>query len=90
MDSAEFQEWKAYLSIEPIGEERDDLRAALVPYMLACAFSKKSKRVKFADFILSNVLNGKPEQTPEEMLTQLKLASASLKAFKESKRGNTR
>jgi hypothetical protein len=49
ISSAEFAEWIAYCGIDPFGEERDDLRAALVACTVANTFSKK--RYKPADFM---------------------------------------
>lgn len=49
IDSAEFTEWMAYYQLEPFGEERADLRAAIIASTIANAFSKK--RSKPQDFM---------------------------------------
>ncbi len=41
MDSAELTEWIAYLSIEPIGDERSDIHSALLAAVMANAWSRK-------------------------------------------------
>lgn len=45
MDSRELAEWAAYYSIEPFGEERDDLRAGIVASVIANVNRGKSSKV---------------------------------------------
>jgi hypothetical protein len=80
----DFFEYFAYNQIEPFGEDREDLRAALVPWMLAGYFSKKNKKPKFEDFILSASLDDEPKkpkrrQSYEKMEKTLKLLFESTK-----------
>ena len=63
MSIEDFFEYVAYNQIEPFGEDREDLRAALVPFMLAGYFAKKHKKPKFEDFLLSNILDDKPKSS---------------------------
>jgi len=68
MDSREFAEWMAYNSIEPFGDERADLRAALISCTMANLWSKKRHKLK--DFLF----NFKPKtiQTAQEIKSMLK------------------
>ena len=49
MTAGEVQMWKAYAQIEPFGEERADLRAAIVAHTVASCMS--GSRSKIADFM---------------------------------------
>lgn len=52
MTAAEFMEWCAYYTIEPWGEERADLRAAIVAATVANGNrGKKQKPYKVEDFM---------------------------------------
>lgn len=54
MSAHEFAEWIAYYSLEPFGEERADLRAAIVACVIANANRDPKKRrraFKLADFM---------------------------------------
>jgi hypothetical protein len=82
MSMDEFFEYAAYNQIEPFGDDREDLRAAMVPWMLAGYFSKKGRTPKFEDFILSNSLDDKPK-TPKARQSFEKMES-TLKALFES------
>lgn len=68
MDSRELSEWMAYSQVEPFGEERADLRAALVAMTMANLWrGKDSKAFKLEDFVLKF---GGPKEplTPEQQL----------------------
>jgi hypothetical protein len=71
IDSQEFASWLAYDRISPFGEERADLRSAIVAATLANANrGKGTKPFTTADFMprwdaVTEV------QTPEEMLSRL-------------------
>ena len=90
IDSKEFAEWMAYYQIEPFGEERADLREAMVPFMLANAFGEKGKKPKLEDFLISNLINDEPKlrQSLEEM--QVKLKGIAKRYEEAQKRGNNR
>jgi hypothetical protein len=52
MSEAEFQDWLTFSAIEPFGEERADLQAAIIACTIANAFrGKKQKPFKPADFM---------------------------------------
>ena len=68
MSAREFAEWMAYSQIEPWGEERADLRAALICKVLADINTPKGKqRAKLEDFML-RFDREKSTQTTEEMI----------------------
>lgn len=46
-----FYEWMAYAELEPFGEERADLRSAIVATVMANAWAGKGKKYKPADFM---------------------------------------
>lgn len=50
MSSKEITEWMAYNNLEPFGEERADVRSAMIACVMANAFSKKKHKIE--DFIL--------------------------------------
>lgn len=60
----EFREWQAYDRIEPFGEERADLRMAILATVAAQVGGAKNARP--ADF-LPRFEPAKKKQTPEEM-----------------------
>ncbi len=45
--------WKAFHRINPIGEYRGDLQAALIAFTFAQAHKPKGKKLKFDDFVLN-------------------------------------
>ncbi len=49
ISSAEFSEWLAYYQVEPFGEERADLRAAIIASTQASTMT--NKRFKPAEFM---------------------------------------
>lgn len=51
MDAKELAEWMAYDRLEPFGEQRADLRSAMVCTIMANAWSGKGKRLKVDDFM---------------------------------------
>ena len=75
ISSAEFAEWIAYDRIDPFGEERADLRAAIIAATVANAFrGKNGKTFMPVDFMPLVAREGSREQTPTEMKNQLKTA----------------
>lgn len=79
MDSREFAEWEAYFAIEPWGEERADLRAALLTCLTANLNRKKgAPPYRPADFM--------PYREPEKQETK----DAELRAFLRRKSGEGR
>ena len=72
IDAKEIAEWKAYDRIEPFGEERQDLRAALICCTLANIHRGKNQPpFKIDDFLMK--FAEKQEQTEEEMKTILNM-----------------
>ncbi len=77
IDSRELSEWIAYASIEPIGENRQDLRFA----MLACtianlvkgAVGSKGKPSKLEDFLLK--FDPPKQQSTENMKSMMRMLS---------------
>lgn len=52
MSSRQLSEWVAYNQLEPFGEERDDLRAAIIASVIANALGgRKGKKFKPKDFM---------------------------------------
>jgi len=82
MSLDDFFEYVAYNQIEPFGDDREDLRAALVPWMLAGYFAKKHKKPKFKDFILGNILSDEPKKTKRHQ--SAKQMESTLKTLFES------
>lgn len=83
MSGKEFIEYVAYSQIEPFGHDRQDMLAAITPWVLADIFSKKGKSPQFDKFLLSNMLRepgGKPAQSVERMTMTLKGLVESIKA----------
>lgn len=66
VDAREFTYWCAYLGVEPFGEARQDLRIGALWCLLANVYRAKGKpRPTFKGFL--RMLDGEPQQTPEEM-----------------------
>jgi len=51
--SKELSEWQAFYNIEPFGEERMDLRFALMTANLLAPHVKKGSRLNVKDFLLT-------------------------------------
>lgn len=85
MPGNEFLEYLAYNQIEPFGDEREDMRAAIAPWAFTACFSKKGKAPNFDNFVLSNMLRKpgeKPVQSDAEMEMKLKSLVDSIGAQK--------
>ncbi len=75
VDEAELDEWAAYATLEPFGEERADARAALIAFTVARSqHSGKGRKPRFEDFLLSfgGDEPARREQTPDEMAAVMK------------------
>jgi hypothetical protein len=71
IDAKELMEWRAFYNIEPFGEEREDLRMAMVCCTLANIHrGKNTPPYRLSDFLLR--FDPKPQQTEEEMKAILK------------------
>jgi hypothetical protein len=72
IDARELKEWQIFSMIEPFGEERQDLRSAMVCATLANVNRGKNQPAyKLDDFMLR--FDPKPEQSPDEMKAILKM-----------------
>ena len=69
MSSREFAEWCAYYQIEPFGQERDNLHAAMIACTVANAHGAKTK---IADFMLK-MKEAVVRQTPKQMMAILEM-----------------
>ena len=75
--SAEFAEWIAFNSVEPIGDVRADIQAARVCQLLAAAFGKRGRSPKLSDFMPDWWQERRPrEQTPAQMAAVIRAAWA--------------
>jgi len=59
----------AFYKLEPFGEERMDLRCALMTAHLVSPYIKKGHKPKLSDYMLS--FEPKKQMTPEEMKSVL-------------------
>jgi hypothetical protein len=69
VSSGEFTYWKAFHRINPIGEVRGDMQAALIAYTIAQANTGKGKKPKFKDFVLN--FKGRERPTAEQLEAKL-------------------
>lgn len=51
MSSREFTEWQKFAEVEPFGEERADLRAAIIASTIANVHRGKGRALKAKDFM---------------------------------------
>lgn len=73
ISAREFAEWKAYLQIEPFGEDRDDIRSAIIACVIAnCNREKGKPPFKISDFV-PKFKNGQPMDDEEMKLELMKL-----------------
>jgi len=84
MTCREVQEWRAYNEIEPFGEERADLRAAIIARTVAAYLT--GHNFKIADFMPDFDIKNQA-QTEDEMLGRLKLAVKIAEAKKGESNG---
>jgi len=70
VSSRELSEWQAYYRVEPFGEERQDLRFALMTANLISPHLAKGHRPKLKDFMLN--FEPKKAQTEDSMKMILK------------------
>lgn len=64
ISSREISEWMALAAIEPLGEEREDYRAALIAATFANSMRGEREPYKIEDFLLS--FEREDEQVDEE------------------------
>jgi hypothetical protein len=68
MPCRELGEWYAFNSLEPLGEARADLRAALIAFACAAPWSKSAK---LTDFLLDFDRKENQELSPEQLRAYL-------------------
>lgn len=67
MDAEEFSWWLAYYEMQPFGDDREDLRAAVQTSTLANIHRKKGAKPIKPEDVFSNLKRHRREQTSEEM-----------------------
>lgn len=70
IDSAEFCYWQAYDRLNPIGERRADMRAALVAHVVANAHRTRGRPFTVEDFLL-RFNTSEVTQTPDTLRANL-------------------
>jgi hypothetical protein len=79
ISSRELSEWAAYFELEPFGEERADVRAALVAATVAnTARDPKKRRRAFQVQEFMPRFERKPKQTWEEQLALVEMFNVAL------------
>lgn len=66
--------------MEPFGEDREDLRAALIAFTAACTVPRGKSLgsgPKFEDFVLKFAWEEKEPETPEQIAAKIKAAFAA-------------
>ena len=56
MDAREFAEWRAYYRLEPWGEDRGDLRTAILAWLLAPTLLRGPRQWRVKDFLAKDFL----------------------------------
>lgn len=77
VSSLELSEWRAYSQVEPFGEERADMRAALVAQTMANLWrGKNTNPFTLEDFMLKFEPEPEP-MTPDQMMRAFALATGA-------------
>ena len=61
----EFNQWQRFAEIEPFGEEREDMRAAMI--CTAVVRAGGAKRVRMQDYMICQLLEKQHGQSVDEM-----------------------
>lgn len=77
MSSREFAEWMAFYKMEPFGEERADLRAAIVACTIANVNRAKGKRAFKVDDFMPR-FEERRKKTPAELRAKWMMVVESL------------
>ncbi len=56
IDAREFAEWRAYYQLEPWGEDRGDLRTAILAWLLAPTLLRGTRTWRVKDFLAKDFL----------------------------------
>lgn len=70
----EFRIWQAEYMLDPWGEERGDLQAAIVAHTTAECNRSKGPRTRIKDFMPDFDKEYRPAQTPEQMAAIIRAA----------------
>ena len=79
MPQSEFRSWLAEYELEPFGERRADLRAALIAWTVASVFSKKGHQPDINSFLLD--FETKLEQVNEEQSKKPQITAQQMQAI---------
>lgn len=82
MPSHKFAEWLAYERLEPFGEERADLRAAIIASSIVNVFAAKGRTVKLKDFMIDWDAEPEAEMTDQQVFEKMKAAFKAIKLRK--------
>lgn len=86
LTSRQFAEWMEYYQLEPFGEDRADLRSAIVACVMSNRWRGKNEPPsKPADFM---PFGRAKEQTPDEIKQQLRSILGQVGAISGSRRQN--
>ena len=80
-----FNRWAAYLRVEPRGEDRADLRAAIVACTMANAWRGKNQRAFRVEDFMPDFDKTSREQSPEEMQAILGMVAQTANAVAKGK-----
>ena len=81
----EFYQWQHFYAIEPWGEERADLRSAIIAYTVASIHAKKGAKIRVADF-MPQFGRQTEAQTGEEMEAIARAFAARMNASAAARR----
>ena len=85
-NSRQYSEWRAYYEVEPWGEERADLRSAIIACTIANVNRAKGKAFKPSDFMPEFNKPIKERQTQAEMIAVMTQFAAKHNAAIERRR----
>lgn len=78
MDAEEFKYWMAYYAIDPWGEERDDIRSAIVAATVSNSNPyRKGRNARVDDFLPFADMRAR-EMTDEEMMREVERGFAMI------------
>ncbi|MHC4145164.1 MAG: phage tail assembly protein T [Planctomycetota bacterium] len=86
MSVEEFFEYAAFNQVEPFGNDRADMYAAIVPHMLGNFMSKKGKGAPYEDYLLSNMLSEGEKRKPRKGQTQAEMEKTLKDLFLSTKK----
>lgn len=79
MSARELDEWAAYYSLEPWGEERADLRMGILAAVMANAWRGKNQQAyKPADFMPKFDREPADPQSPEKQMAMMKIIAGRM------------